>query len=74
MSSSTLVQAMVVNVIDIQFKGASGASKLVGILERVNMKLKSKLLSPLVIDTQLLKSHKCVQNIDHTTNTQKDLV
>ena len=55
MSSSTLIQTTVVEILVRQFKSTPSASKLVGILYRVNMKLKSKLLSPLVIDTKLFK-------------------
>ena len=65
---------MVVDVIVGQFKSTSSASKLVGILDRMDMKLTSKLLSLLIIDAQLFKRLKCVWNIDHTTNTQKNSV
>ena len=73
-SSSALVQTMVVEVSVSQFKCTPSASKLVGILDRMNMKLESKLLSPLVIDTQLFKRLRRVGNIDHTTHTQKNSV
>ena len=74
MASSTLIQTVLVEVFVSQFKSTPSASKLVGILYRMDMKLKSKLLSPLVIDTQLLKRLKCTWSIDHTANTQKDSV
>ena len=71
-ASSTLVQTMVVEVCVSQFKSTPSANKLVGILYRMNMKLESKLLSLLVIDTQLFKRLKRVWNIDHNAHTQKD--
>ena len=74
MASSTLIQTVVAEVLVSKFKSTPSASKLVGILDRMNMKLKSKLLSPLFIDTQLYKRLKRVWNIDHTTNTQKNSV
>ena len=74
MASSTLIQTMVIGVFVGQFKSTPSASKLVGVLYRMDMKLESKLLSPLVVGNQLFNRLKCVRNIDHTTNTQKDSV
>ena len=56
---------MVGEVLASRFKSMPSASKLVGVLDRMDMELESKLLSPLVIDTQLFKRLKCVWTISH---------
>ena len=58
MASSTLIQIVVVHALVSQFKSMPNASKLVGVLYRMDMKLESKLLSPLAIVTQLFKGFK----------------
>ena len=74
MASSTLIQAVDVEASDIQVKSTPTASKLIGVLDRMVMKLERELVSPSVSDTQLYERLECVRNIDHTTNTQKNSV
>ena len=74
MACSTLIQTVIVEVLVSQFKSTPSARKLVGSLYRLYMKLVCKLLRPSFIDIQLLKRFECVQNIDHTNNTQKECV
>jgi hypothetical protein len=49
MASNTLIQKVDVEVHVSQFKSTPSASKLAGILDRINMKLESKLFSSLAI-------------------------
>ena len=74
MASSTLIHTLVIKGPDSHFKSTPSATKLVGIVDRMDMKLESKLLSPLVNDTQLFKRLKRVWNMNHTTHTQKNSV
>ena len=47
MASSTLIHTLVIKGPDSHFKSTPSATKLVGIVDRMDMKLESKLLSPL---------------------------
>eukprot|EP00983_Pelagomonas_calceolata_P096933 1158188-Pelagomonas_calceolata.AAC.9 len=50
------------------------SSKLMGILNRMGMKLVSKFNDALVVKSQLFKPVKCVFSVAGPTNNQKDVV
>jgi hypothetical protein len=53
-------------------KGTSGMDMLGSVIDRMNMKLKSKFLNSLRIKTQLLKRPKRMIVVEGATHTQKD--
>ena len=51
---------------------ASGMDKFGSTIDRMNMKLGSKFLGSLRVETQLLKRLQCVIVVDGDTHSQKD--
>ena len=53
-------------------KGTSGMDKFSSVIDRMNMKLKSKFLYSLKTKTQVLEGFYCVIVVDGATHPQKD--
>jgi len=53
-------------------KGTSGMDKFSSVIDRMNMKLKSKFLYSLRIRTQFLERLQSVSVVDGATHSQKD--
>ena len=53
-------------------KGTSGMDKFSSVIDRMNMKLKSKFLYSLKTKTQVLEGFYCVIVVDGANHSQKD--